>query len=161
MTIENQFHPDIAFHPGEVLREKLQEIGMTSNEFAERTKMPERTINAVIKGTSSITPDMAVFFERVTKIPAYFWLDMQQSYDEFIAHKERKSAIIDSANWAKKFPVSEMVNKGWFAPGKTCAEKTKYNAFNDLKYITLSLNKTIATRIKKTFTREQLNSLSM
>ena len=77
------------YHPGEILEEKLQEFGMGVKEFATRVSKPEKTIIAVLKGDSSITPDMAVAFELVTKIPATMWLRHQNSYDEYVARKRR------------------------------------------------------------------------
>jgi hypothetical protein len=46
---------------------------------------------------------MAVLFEHVLKIPAHFWLNMQRSYDEYLAREERKELLADSANWARMF----------------------------------------------------------
>ena len=37
MTKINQFIPQIAFHPGETLAEKLNELGMGPKEFSIRT----------------------------------------------------------------------------------------------------------------------------
>lgn len=80
----------VVYHPGETLDEKLQEMRMGIKEFATRVSKPEKTIIAVLKGRSSITPDMAVAFEMVTKIPAHMWLRHQKNYDEFIARKKRE-----------------------------------------------------------------------
>jgi HTH-type transcriptional regulator / antitoxin HigA len=60
-----KYIPDVVFHPGETLSEKLKVLGMGGKEFAVRTSKPEKTIFAVIKGDSSITSDMAVAFFRV------------------------------------------------------------------------------------------------
>lgn len=86
MTNKNQYIPQSVSHPGETLKEKLEEMEMSSKELAVRTGKPERIIIAVMKGESSITADMAVLFESVTKIPAHFWLNSQRAYDEFGAH---------------------------------------------------------------------------
>ena len=75
MPNRNQYIPQSVSHPGETLEEKLKEMGMGPKEFAVRTDKPEKTIIAVMKGESSITADMAVLFEGVTKIPAHFWLN--------------------------------------------------------------------------------------
>jgi HTH-type transcriptional regulator/antitoxin HigA len=83
MATKNQYFPQSHPHPGETLQEKLNEMGMGPKEFAIRTGKPEKTIIAVLKGQSSITPDMAVEFENVTKIPANFWMNHQRSYDEY------------------------------------------------------------------------------
>lgn len=105
----------IVYHPRETLEEKLQEMGMGIKEFAVRVSKPEKTIIALIKGKSSITPDMAVAFELVTKIPAHMWLKHQRSYDEYLARKKREESLKSGMVWARKFPTTEMERLGWIA----------------------------------------------
>ena len=57
-------------------------MGMSVKEFAVRISKPEKTVIAIIKVDSSITPEMAVAFENVTKIPANFWINRQNIYDK-------------------------------------------------------------------------------
>lgn len=83
----------VVYHPGETLEEKLSEMGMGIKEFATRVSKPEKTIIAVIKGKSSITPDMALSFEMVTRIPSHMWLSHQKNYDEYIARKKREKTL--------------------------------------------------------------------
>ena len=88
--IQKPFTPRVIYHPGVTLAEKLEELGMSAKEFSVRTKKPEKTINAVLKGNSSLTPDMAVAFESVTGIPANFWMQKQQKYKTltgYVFHK--------------------------------------------------------------------------
>lgn len=123
MTKKNEFILDIAFHPGETLSEKLEEINMGPKEFAIRTGKPEKTIIAVLKGESAITPDMAVLFEDVLKIPASFWLKRQQKYDEYIARQKRQQVIEEAEDWAREFPYAEMAKQGWVEPTRKIGEK--------------------------------------
>jgi len=113
MPKENQFFPQIVFHPGETLDEKLKEMGMGPKEFAFRTAKPEKTITAILKGESSITPDMAVQFESVTRIPAHFWMNSQRGFDEYIARVRRMKVLEDAYEWARQFPVLQMIKLGW------------------------------------------------
>jgi len=124
MATKNQYFPQSHPHPGETLQEKLNEMGMGPKEFAIRTGKPEKTIIAVSKGQSSITPDMAVEFENVTKIPANFWMNHQRSYDEYMARLGRQEVIDASIGWARCFPLREMIKKGWLASTKSIEEKT-------------------------------------
>ena len=121
----------VVYHPGETLDEKLQEMGMGVKEFATRVSKPEKTIIAVLKGKSSITPDMAVAFEMVTKIPAHMWLRHQKSYDEFIARKKREKTLKDGLRWAKKFLYAEISSLGWFS-GITDAQGDERNIVDTL-----------------------------
>jgi len=113
----------IVFHPGKTLSEKLSEMGMSIKEFAVRTSKPEKTIIAVINGKSSITTEMAVSFENVTQIPASFWLRKQLSYDEYVERKNREAVAAASADWMMKFPVAEMIKRGWIHSSNTVEEK--------------------------------------
>lgn len=124
MTRISQYFPQSRPHPGETLAEKLEEMEMGPKEFALRTGKPEKTIIAVLKGASSITPDMAVQFESVTKIPANFWMDHQRSYDEYLAREKRKATIDNAIAWAKQFPLADMTKKGWLPQVKSIEEKT-------------------------------------
>jgi addiction module HigA family antidote len=84
MTIDNQYNPDIVFHPASTLKEKLEEMGMSTHEFALNTGMPEDTILSILREESSITPEMAILFDNITGIPAKFWINKQIRYDEYI-----------------------------------------------------------------------------
>lgn len=123
MIPQNEFILDIAFHPGETLAEKLEEINMGPKEFAIRTGKPEKTINAVLKGESAITSDMAILFEDVLQIPARFWLKQQYEYDEYIARQKRQSVIELAKDWAAAFPYAEMAKLGWIIPTRKVEEK--------------------------------------
>jgi len=120
----NQYNPQTIPHPGIILKEKLNEMGTGPKEFALRTGKPEQTITAILKGDSSITPDMAVSFESVTGIPANYWLNHQQGYDEYIAREKRKEVIEGSIAWAKLFPLNDMVKNEWLPRVTTIQEKT-------------------------------------
>lgn len=124
MAMQNQYFPSMVFHPGETLTEKLEEMEMGPKEFALRTDKPEKTIIAVMNGKSSITPEMAVLFESVTKIPAHFWMNHQRSYDEFIVREKRKVTIEEAVPWAKQFPLTDMIDKGWLPSVSSIQERT-------------------------------------
>jgi HTH-type transcriptional regulator/antitoxin HigA len=119
---ESQYKPSIVFHPGETLSEKLKEMGMGIKEFALRTSKPEKTIIAVIHGESAITPEMAVGFENVTRIPAHYWMNLQRAYDEYKARKKFEQNAHENEEWARKFPIAEMSRKGWISACKNAEE---------------------------------------
>lgn len=125
MATLKKFVPPVEFHPGITLSEKLKEMGMSVKEFAVRTSKPEKTIFAVIGGKSSVTSDMAVAFESVTKIPAHFWLNMQRGYDEYIARQKREEQLSSAYEWARSFPLAKMMELGWIPVVKTSEDKVK------------------------------------
>jgi HTH-type transcriptional regulator / antitoxin HigA len=154
---QNKFNPDFAFHPGETLREKLEELSIGSKEFALRTNKPEKTISQVLNGNSNITPEMAILFETVLDIPASFWLRKQALYDEYLARSARENIVDQSLDWAKCFPYAAMVKLGWIQEAKTINEKTvNLFSFFDMTaglawenfYLKKSLNATFRLSLK-------------
>lgn len=87
---------DIEFHPGETLGEKLQEMEMSVEDFAEQSNLDSQYVKDVIACKASITPEAAVALEMVTKIPANHWLGMQHDFDDYILKQEKES-------WISKF----------------------------------------------------------
>lgn len=126
MVKQNQYFPQTVPHPGKTLDEKLEELNMGPKEFSLRTGKPEKTIIAVLKGDSNITPDMAILFENVTQIPANYWLNHQRHYDEFKARLKHNSIIQEAIIWARKFPINEMVKKNWLPKSISAFEKSAH-----------------------------------
>ena len=125
MTKRNEYTPQTVSHPGLTLREKLVELGMSQKEFAVRSGKPEQTIVKVINGESSLTPGMAVQFESVLGIPANFWLNRQQNYDEALAREKRRELLALARTWASSFPYAQMVKRGWLPKKKSWEEKAE------------------------------------
>ncbi len=125
MEAMNKYFPQSVPHPCETLVEKLDEISMGPKEFAVRTGKPEKTISSVLSGSSSITPEMAVMFENVLKIPARFWLENQRQYDEYVARKKRAVIIAEAVEWAKCFPYAQMADFGWIATTRKAEERVE------------------------------------
>ena len=123
MATINKYYPESVTHPKEILIEALEENNIGPKEFAVKTGKPEKTITAVLKGDSSITPDMAVLFEQVLKIPVHFWLEAQKDYDEYKARISYQANIEDALNWASTFPYAKMANFEWVPKTRIAKEK--------------------------------------
>jgi HTH-type transcriptional regulator/antitoxin HigA len=123
MAIINQYQPESVTHPGETLKEKLYELGIGAKEFAVKTDKPEKTITQILKGESSITPDMAIQFESVLKIPAKFWLRYQAAFDEYKARIKAQEKLIEAESWSKAMPYTKMVSFGWLPKVNTIEAK--------------------------------------
>lgn len=123
METINKYYPESVTHPKEILIESLEENGIGAKEFAIKTGKPEKTISAVLKGESSITPDMAVLFEQVLNIPVHFWLEAQKNYDEYKARVSYQVNIENAIEWSTTFPYPKMANLGWVPKTRVAKEK--------------------------------------
>jgi HTH-type transcriptional regulator/antitoxin HigA len=111
--IQNQYFPDFVSPPGETLQETLEALGMSQAELAERTGRPKKTINEIIKGKTSISPDTALQLERALGIPAAFWNNRERQYREAIARLTEQERLQEQVAWLKKLPINFMAKLGW------------------------------------------------
>lgn len=99
----------IAYHPGEMLEEKLSEMGISARDFAKTISVSEDIINCIISGKSSITPDIADRLEAGTLIPARMWMKRQRSFDKY--QEEKIGEIANTESKKMKFlELSQLLN---------------------------------------------------
>lgn len=111
--LENRYSPDRVSIPGETLSELLDEIAMSQAELSRRTGRPKKTINEIIQGKASITPDTALQFEKVLGVPAHFWTRRQYQYDQHLAELKERETLLTQVDWLEKFPINDMVKLKW------------------------------------------------
>ena len=68
-------------HPGEHLSEILEDLGLSTVEFAEATGMGEHHLSAILKTLKPITADVAVRIGKALDMTPEFWLSLQSDYD--------------------------------------------------------------------------------
>lgn len=110
------FAPDYGTSPGETLREHLEKLGLSQSELAERTLRPKKTINEIIQGKAAITPETALQFERVLRIPASFWLNLERQYRAAQARHVERQQLAAHLAWLEKVPVKDLIKRGWIKP---------------------------------------------
>lgn len=101
--------------PGDVLRAELAKKGWTQAELARIIQRPLPTINEIIQGKKSITPEMAVVLGVAFGNGAKFWGQLDLDY---------RLALIphDSADVERRLrlhavaPIKEMEKRGWIRP---------------------------------------------
>lgn len=74
-----------AIHPGEVLRDELEELDITPTEFARQIAVPPNRISQIIGGRRSITGDTALRLGHWFGNSPEFWLNLQSAHDLRIA----------------------------------------------------------------------------
>ncbi len=68
-------------HPGETLREYLEEIGMSAAELARRIEVPVNRIAEILNGRRAITSDTALRLGHFFETSSEFWLNLQTLYE--------------------------------------------------------------------------------
>ena len=72
-------------HPGEILREELEEIGMSANAFSVASGVPGNRITPILKEQCNVTADTALRLSRYLGTTPELWLNLQKTFDLRVA----------------------------------------------------------------------------
>lgn len=96
---------------GSIIKEYLDESGISQKELSFRTGISEKHISNVFSGKSRLTEEFALKLEKIiTKVPASYWLNYEAKYRESLARKEE---LLSTKKWdldslAKRFKFNEI-----------------------------------------------------
>jgi addiction module HigA family antidote len=82
-------------HPGEILRDELDELALSANALARAIDVPTNRVTEILDGARGISADTALRLARYFGTSARLWMNLQTSYDLAIAEQERGEAIAD------------------------------------------------------------------
>jgi addiction module HigA family antidote len=77
-----------AVHPGEILKDELEELNVTLTEFARQIDVPPNRISQIIAGKRAVTGDTALRFGHWFGTDPQFWLNLQSAYEIRIAEEK-------------------------------------------------------------------------
>ncbi len=82
-----------AIHPGEFLREVLDELGMTQAAFAAAIGVSSMRVSHLLRGDRPVTAELALRLGRALGQTPQYWLNLQAAYDLKIAQAEWKDSL--------------------------------------------------------------------
>ena len=88
----NQMRP---IHPGEILKDELEELEMTANALAGRLDVPPNRITAILNERRGITADTALRLARFFGTSPEFWLNLQTTYELRLAQDAKGELILE------------------------------------------------------------------
>ena len=104
-----------AVHPGTILKDELDELGVTPTEFARQIHVPPNRVSQIISGKRSITGDTALRFGHWFGVDPEFWINLQAQFELATAEKETGEAIRKLPTKASLRSVAEQSRLGLFA----------------------------------------------
>ena len=80
-------------HPGEILADELEEIGVTATQLAKLIEVPPNRVSQIIAGKRSISADTALRLGRYFGTSADLWMNLQKTYELDLARREIGEAL--------------------------------------------------------------------
>lgn len=109
--------PAEVFHPGEFLRDELDERGWTQTEFAEIIDRPLRLVNEIVNGKRGITPETAKELGAALGTSPELWMNLDSAYHLWKTDPVSPS-IERRAKLREQYPVRDMILRNWIRPSE-------------------------------------------
>lgn len=82
-----------AVHPGQVLRDELDELGVTPTELSRQIGVPPNRVSQIIAGKRAVSGDTALRLGHWFGMDPQFWLNLQGQFDLAQADRETGETI--------------------------------------------------------------------
>lgn len=80
-------------HPGEILADELQEIGLNASQLADKIGVPKNRIYQILHGQRNLTADTALRLGKFFNTGAELWLNLQKAYELDVARQNVNNSL--------------------------------------------------------------------
>ncbi len=80
-------------HPGELLREDMEALGLSARALADAIAVPHNRVAAILRGERAVTADTALRLAAFFGTSAEVWMNLQAAYDLKCAELQHGKAI--------------------------------------------------------------------
>ncbi|MCG2778500.1 MAG: HigA family addiction module antitoxin [Thermodesulfovibrionales bacterium] len=80
-------------HPGVILREIIEELGISQARLAHDIAISPMRISYIIKGSRPITGDIALRLGKYFRQSPQFWMNLQSNFDIQTAHERIRKSL--------------------------------------------------------------------
>ena len=94
-----------AYHPGLYLRQYLEEVQMSQDEFAKRLGISGKQVSLILNESASVTPDIAFRLSKLIGTSAELWLKLQAGYDMYLLELKKQE------EFKKEKEIYQMIDK--------------------------------------------------
>ena len=92
MNARNGMRP---VHPGEILREELDMLGLSANALAKALGVPVNRVTMIMNGQRGVSADTALRLARYFGTTPQLWLNLQKTWELRLAEVETGREIVE------------------------------------------------------------------
>src|ERR1039457_1813429 len=87
------YMPRTPIHPGEILGDELEEIGLSAKRLADVIQVPPNRLYQILAGKRNLTADTALRLGQYFGMSAAFWMNLQSAYELDLARQQLGKSI--------------------------------------------------------------------
>lgn len=129
-----EYNELIAFHPGYYIKDIIEDMGVTQEEFAKRLGTTGKNLSDLLNGKRRLSDEIAMNLSTMFGTSVDVWLNMQKTYLEKVLEIERKKARDKEAECVQLIDYSFFVELGVVPKVRSAVNK----ADELLKYLRIS-----------------------
>lgn len=80
-----EYKDKIVFHPGYYIKEIVEELGLSQEDFAKRLGTTAKTLSVIINGGQRLSSSIALKLSKMLGTSVQYWLNLQSMYDAALA----------------------------------------------------------------------------
>ena len=80
-------------HPGEILADELEELGLSAKKLADVIAVPPNRLYQILAGKRNLTADTALRLGQYFGMSPDFWMSLQSAYELDLARRENGPEI--------------------------------------------------------------------
>jgi addiction module HigA family antidote len=81
-------------HPGAILKETLDDLGISMNRLAQELRVPANRIGAIVAGQRAVTGETALRLGRYFHTTPDYWINLQARYDLEVARDAWEARVV-------------------------------------------------------------------
>jgi addiction module HigA family antidote len=85
--------PRTPIHPGIILQDEIEELGLSVRELAARLEVPANRLYQIVAGKRNVTADTALRLAQFFGMSAEFWMNLQSIYELDLARRDLGGAL--------------------------------------------------------------------
>ena len=110
MSTKNGMWP---VHPGEVLRDELDELGLSASALSKALGVPVNRVTMILNGQRGVSADTALRLARYFGTTPQFWLNLQKTWEL------RRAEVAVGRDIAKRVTPRESAARGSAADARS------------------------------------------
>lgn len=115
----NKVIPAEVFPPGDFIREELEAREWTQADLSEILGVSLPSVNEIINGKRSVTPETAKALGHAFGTDPQFWVNLEGAYQLWKVRPNDENAVARRAKLYAIAPVREMIHRKWIEPSNS------------------------------------------
>lgn len=118
-----EYKPKVAIHPGRMIQDNLDFLGVSQKWLAEKTGLTEKHISEILNEKAPVTAETAVRLANTLGGSVEFWVNLDANYRARRAILEQEERAGTETGMLSDIPYAEMARKGWVPEARNKTER--------------------------------------